>query len=168
MKKMHLLLFIILFTCNVSKWPCVFNASASTKYRRLKPLSLHRDPETLKWGAACAERSLLGKTAFGSLVHVWPGWRFQLMRSFGHAGKFSQYWFDGNANAVQVMWALLRRGGPSRQYSPSVPKAQAVAPRRRKFKGARSAARRPGTSRLGPVAARARCPERHDATGARS
>jgi hypothetical protein len=40
--------------------------------------------------------------------------------------------------------------------------------RRRRFKRARSAARRPETSRPGPVAARARCPERHDTTGARS
>jgi hypothetical protein len=63
---------------------------------------------------------------------------------------------------------LSRRGGPSKRYRPSVPKAQVAALRRRRFERARSTARWPGTSRPGPVAARAGCPERRDATGARS
>jgi hypothetical protein len=61
----------------------------------------------------------------------------------------------------------LCRSIPSERCWPSVPKARTVVLRCRRFGGARSAARR---EHLGPglEAARARCPERHDTTGARS
>jgi hypothetical protein len=65
------------------------------------------------------------------------------------------------------MRVLLCRSSPSEWCRPSVPKARTVDFRRRRFGGTRSAARR---VRLGSgmEAARARCPERHDATRARS
>jgi hypothetical protein len=47
--------------------------------------------------------SLLGKMAFESFVHVRPGRRFRLTRSFDYTGELSQCWFDGNANATRVM-----------------------------------------------------------------
>jgi hypothetical protein len=56
---------------------------------------------------------------------------------------------------------------PSERCWPSVPKARAVVLRRRRFEGAKSAAHREHLG-SGMEAARARCPERHDATGARS
>jgi hypothetical protein len=46
--------------------------------------------------------------------------------------------------------------------------AQTTVLRRRRFERSRSTVRRPGTSRPGPAAARARCPERCDVTGAGS
>jgi hypothetical protein len=62
---------------------------------------------------------------------------------------------------------LLCRSSPSKRCWPSVPKARTFDFRCRRFGGTRSAARR---VRLGSgmEAARARCPERHDATRARS
>jgi hypothetical protein len=49
-----------------------------------------------------------------------------------------------------------------------VPMAQMAVLRRRRFERARSTVCRPRTSRPGPAAARERCPERCDATGAGS
>jgi hypothetical protein len=63
------------------------------------------------------------------------------------------------------MLVLLCRSSPPERCWPSVPKARTVMLRRRRFGGARSTTRR---EHLGPglEAARARCPERHNASGA--
>jgi hypothetical protein len=110
---------------------------------------------------------VLGKMAFGSFYHVRLGRRFRLTRSFGYTGEGLQWWFNGNADAARVMLVLLCRCIPSKRCWTSAPKARTVGLRRQRFGVTRSAARR---VRLGSglEAARARCPEMHDATRAKS
>jgi hypothetical protein len=85
---------------------------------------------------------LSGKMAFGSFYYVRSDCQFRLTRSFGQAGEILQWWFNENVDTAQVMWVLLCRNSPTERCWPSVPKAQKVDFRRRRYGGTRSATRR--------------------------
>jgi hypothetical protein len=108
-----------------------------------------------------------GKWPSEAFYHARPSCRFRLTHGFGYMGQVLQWWFNGNADAARVMWVLLCRNSPTERCWPSVPKARMIDFRRRRYGGTRSAARRVCLG-SGVEAAWARCPERPDASRARS
>jgi hypothetical protein len=108
----------------------------------------------------------------------WGSWPSEASPTSGQADDFSScaasvtrgdFRIMGLSETLMLLMSrefLLHRDGPSGRCRPSVPKAQLAVLRRRRLERARSTARRPGTLRPGPAAARARRPERRGATEA--